>query len=242
MKYHINNLCIEVTRKCNMNCAHCLRGEAQNMNISTCHIDKLLENVKSVGNITFTGGEPSLNIQAIEYTLRRCKDLSIDVFSFYVVTNGKANTLPLAISCLKWYAYCSSAGEDMCGIALSRDMFHDEIDIDNEGILRGLSFFREDKFTDFDRVKIINSGRAEELGGFDKMDVYSHDEAFSYWGYEDHGYTIESMVYLSANGEIRTNCDSSYDDDSFTVGNLNNESLHDILQRQMNEEIDRLAC
>lgn len=240
MKYYIDNLCIEVTRKCNMNCAHCLRGESQKMDIDTRHIDKLLENVKSIGNITFTGGEPSLNVQAIEYTLQRCQELDIDVFSFYVVTNGKANMLPLAMACLKWYAYCSYAGDDMCGIALSKDMFHDDVDFGNEYILRGLSFFREDKITDFDRVKLINSGRAEELGGFDKIDVYSHDEQFSYWGDEETGYTIESMVYLSANGEIRSNCDSAYDDDSFTVGNLNQESLDYIFKRQMVAQMEAL--
>ena len=241
MKYHIDNLCIEVTRKCNMNCAHCLRGEAQNVDINTCYIDKLLENVASVGNITFTGGEPSLNVQAIEYTMQRCQELGISVCSFYVVTNGKANTLPLAIACLKWYAYCDDRDE-MCGLALSKDMFHDDIDNENEIILRGLSFFREDKFTNFDRVKLINAGRAEDLGGFYKIDVYSHDEEFSYWGDSDDGYTIESMVYLSANGEIRTNCDSAYDDCSFTIGNLRNESLHDVLQRQIVEQTDSVCA
>ena len=55
MKYYIENLCVEVTRKCNMKCAHCLRGDAQNMDINTCYIDTLLENVSGIGSITFTG-------------------------------------------------------------------------------------------------------------------------------------------------------------------------------------------
>ena len=170
MHYYIDNLVIGCTNRCNMNCAHCLRGESQNIDIDFAHIDNLLENVAGIGNITFSGGEPSLNIPAIEYTLEVCQKRNISVGSFYVVTNGKANILPLAIACLKWYAYCD-CDEDMCGLALSKDMFHEDIPRENENILKGLSFFRRDKYTDFNKVKIINTGRAEHLDGFDKMSV-----------------------------------------------------------------------
>jgi hypothetical protein len=224
-----------------MACEHCLRGEAQKINIDTKYIDHLLENVSSIGNITFSGGEPSLNVQAIEYTLAACQERDISVGSFYIVTNGKTNALPLAIACLKWYAYCD-CDEDMCGLALSKDMFHDEIDRNNEQILRGLAFFRTDKFTDFNRVKLINTGRAESLSGFDKISADYHDEELSYYGNEEDGYTIETMVYLSANGDIRTNCDSAYDDDSYTIGNLNDSSLHDIFVAHMSIGEMALPC
>jgi hypothetical protein len=237
--YYIDNLVIEVTRKCNMACAHCLRGEAQKIDIDTAYIDNLLKNVTGIGNITFSGGEPSLNIHAIEYTLLACQERGISVGSFYVVTNGKANALPLAIACLKWYAYCD-CDEDMCGLALSKDMFHDEIQRENENVLKGLSFFRHDKYTDFNRVKMINTGRAEELYGFDKMSVDYHDEPFSFFGDAESGYTIETMVYLSANGEIRTNCDAAYDDEDFTIGNLNRDTFDYVVKVQMLEQTDVL--
>lgn len=239
MKYYIDNLVIEVTRKCNMACAHCLRGDAQKIDIDTTYIDNLLENVAGIGNITFSGGEPSLNIYAIEHTLAACEARNISVGSFYVVTNGKANALPLAIACLKWYAYCD-CDEDMCGLALSKDMFHDEVARENENILKGLSFFRRDKYTDFTKTKIINAGRAEELGGYDKMSVDYHDEKFGYFGDEENGITIETMVYLSANGEIRTNCDSAYEDDSFTIGDLSRDSFDYIVKVQMVENLEAL--
>lgn len=239
MKYYIDNLVIEVTRKCNMSCAHCLRGDAQKIDIDTAYIDNLLENVVGIDNITFSGGEPSLNIAAIDYTLTACQSKNISVGSFYVVTNGKTNALPLAISCLRWYAYCD-CDENMCGLALSKDVFHDEISKESENILRGLAFFRNDKFTDFNRTKIINTGRAEMLGGYDKVDVEYHNEELSYFGDEEDGITIETMVYLSANGEIRTNCDSAYDDDSYTIGNLSTDSFEYIVKLQMVRQMDVL--
>ena len=238
MKYNITNLAIEVTRKCNMNCDHCLRGDAQNINIEPQYIYSLLQNVQSIGSILFTGGEPSLNIQAMDDTLAICKELDISVGSFYIVTNGLDNAMELAISCLQWYAYCDDYDE-ISGLSISKDMFHEHISNENERIFRGLSFFREDKTTDFNRVKLIDSGRASNLTGFDMIDVDLHDEElniqFYHWDDENEP-TIESMIYLSANGEIRTNCDAAYNDTRYTIGNISNDSFDHIIQQNMQKD------
>ena len=231
-KYYLSELAIEVTRRCNMACAHCLRGEAQNCDIKFEYIDKLLADLSGIGSVTFTGGEPSLNIAAIEYTLQRCQELEVPVGSFYVVTNGKANTMELAMACLKWYAYCDD-DEEICGLALSQDMFHDSVDIDNIRILKGLKFFREnDKRTDFNHVTLINEGRAQDLGGFRKISEDSRHSEFSFEEWQDEMY-IETMVYLSANGDIKTDCDVSYENDDYTIGSLNDHSLDTILAQQI---------
>lgn len=223
MKYNIYNLVIEVTRKCNMNCEHCLRGEAQNIDIDHVYIDKFLDNVKHIDFIAFSGGEPSLNLAAIEYTLMACKRRNIEVGSFYIVTNGKTNILPLSIVSLKWYAYCYE--KELCGLALSKDMFHDDIDSENVEILQGLTFYNKDKFTDFDHVALINSGRAEGLNGFGKISVDKHNEELTV----DEWNNIESMIYLSANGDIRTNCDTAYDDNKYVIGNIQDSTLEEII-------------
>ena len=56
-KLNIYNLVLEVTRRCNMCCAHCLRGEAQNMDMQKETIDKLLDQTDSISMVTFSGGE-----------------------------------------------------------------------------------------------------------------------------------------------------------------------------------------
>lgn len=48
-KLILNELAIEVTRKCNMKCAHCLRGEAQKRNIHKAYITKALQDISSIG-------------------------------------------------------------------------------------------------------------------------------------------------------------------------------------------------
>ena len=63
------HLAIEVTQRCNLNCDHCLRGCARNVNITKEIIDKTLDNFEHISSITFTGGEPTLNPEAIIYTI-----------------------------------------------------------------------------------------------------------------------------------------------------------------------------
>lgn len=44
MKYILNNIAIEVTRKCNAKCSHCMRGESQNIDTTKEIIDSILNN------------------------------------------------------------------------------------------------------------------------------------------------------------------------------------------------------
>lgn len=71
-----NNVVIEITRRCNMCCAHCLRGDAENVDIQEKYIDAFLDSFSNggyIGTIIFTGGEISLNIPAIRYILKAVK-------------------------------------------------------------------------------------------------------------------------------------------------------------------------
>lgn len=108
--YSANNVFIEVTRRCNMCCAHCLRGDAESIDIQEKYIDAFLDNFEKgayISSLTFTGGEISLNIPAIRYTLKAVKERGIAVGSFYMVTNGKAvdKMADLAMASLEWWAY-----------------------------------------------------------------------------------------------------------------------------------------
>ena len=64
----VDTVVIEITRRCNMCCAHCLRGDAENVDINSKYVDAFFNSFKDgafISNITFTGGEISLNIPAI---------------------------------------------------------------------------------------------------------------------------------------------------------------------------------
>ena len=118
--YAANSVFIEVTRRCNMCCAHCLRGDAESIDIQEKYIDAFLDSFEKgayISSLTFTGGEISLNIPAIRYTLKAVKERGIAVGSFYMVTNGKAvdKMADLAMASLEWWNYCDEKDEYLCG-------------------------------------------------------------------------------------------------------------------------------
>lgn len=79
---------VEVTRRCNLNCRHCLRGDAQEVDIDFAVIDALAEQSAQIYTLTFTGGEPTLNVSAIAHTLDALRRQNVPVTSMQVITNG----------------------------------------------------------------------------------------------------------------------------------------------------------
>lgn len=225
MQKVIDNLVLEITRRCNMACAHCMRGDAQNKDMSREIIDRTLSNVSCIGMLTFTGGEPTLNIDIIRYTLEKCKEKHIDVQGFYIVTNGKIVQEDFLITCLRWHAYTIKCGlePEYSGVALSRDKFHDQIPQENVELLQTLACFRpEDKHTDFNKYGVNPIGRAAKLTDMPKN---SHHHQTLPDGFiicqDDDSCTIETMT-VTVNGEILSDCDYDYSNiEQITVGHIN---------------------
>lgn len=55
-KVVFNQLTIEVTRRCNMACGHCLRGDAENIDLTNMDIDSVLDQTEAIGRLIVTGG------------------------------------------------------------------------------------------------------------------------------------------------------------------------------------------
>ncbi len=91
MKFILHDLAIETTRRCNMKCEHCMRGESQNIDASREIIDMILNNdeIKRIDHICFSGGEPTLNPNIIIYAINKIIAENIDVLEIVMVTNGQ---------------------------------------------------------------------------------------------------------------------------------------------------------
>lgn len=87
-KLDVRNLTLEITRRCNMSCIHCLRGEAENVDMTENILQAVLAPISHISTITFTGGEPALQISCMENTLRIVKERGIPVNSGFLATNG----------------------------------------------------------------------------------------------------------------------------------------------------------
>ena len=218
MKASCGSFVIEITRRCNMGCAHCMRGDTQNVDISEEVIDTALSKVESISSLTLTGGEPSLNIPAIRYITKRLKDLNIPLGSAYIVTNGKEVSNDFIFACLELFMLADEP--EFNGLALSQDMFHEDVPMENVSKLRQLAAFTcEDKNTDFDRVPLLDLGRARNLNSFAKRGPV-HD---AFIAIVDNGILdlSESTLTVTVNGDLLTECDYAYDDtDGICIGNV----------------------
>ena len=212
---------IEVTRRCNMQCRHCLRGDAQNVDISNEIIDRFFDGFADgavIETIVFSGGEITMNLDAIKYTLEVVKRKNISVDAFYMVTNGKdVEKIPgLVTLSLEWWLYCKEYGndpdEDFSGIALSHDSFHEDIGNRARNLLSGLSYFKaDDKDKDFTSSFLVNEGRAKDLPATAWKKREPLDEHLDIVVYPDGLELDDSEVYLNAVGDIVIGSDWSYD-------------------------------
>lgn len=223
------NVAIEITRRCNMCCAHCLRGDAENVDIQEKYIDAFLDSFSGsryIGTITFTGGEISLNIPAIRYTLKAVKERNISVGNFYMVTNGKAvdKMADLALASLEWWAYCDEKDDDMCGLCISSDNFHEEIPSESASILGGLKYNHDDKTTDFHEKYLLNEGRAKTLNSdwTLRREPRTPELVADCIGNDKNGINIDDgELYLNAVGDVVVGCDWSYESQKkYRLGNV----------------------
>ena len=85
-----DKIVVELTRKCNMNplCGHCFRGEPQDFTIDNESIDSLLKQTEIIGSLSFTGGEPTLAVDKMQYFLEQLYEQAIPLFRFSIVFNG----------------------------------------------------------------------------------------------------------------------------------------------------------
>lgn len=221
-KLSINNLVIEVTRRCNMSCAHCLRGDAQSADINHEYINTLLKQVDYISSITFTGGEPSLNCGAIDYFINKCKELNVGIGSFYIATNAYNITEDFTMLCLKLYAM--SGEKELNNVCVSNDEYHAAEGKYNTELLDGLSFFTrrntEEAYDYNGGRKLINEGRAVDNFGNGRNNTTA-SEIITQDNLND------TMLYLNCNGEIINGCDWSYDNQGrYKLCNVNELSSY----------------
>lgn len=199
-RFGIDHLVIEVTRRCNMQCSHCLRGNAQSIDIDMKYIDTLFSRIDHIGSITFSGGEPSLRPDIINKIIDKAGYWGVSFGNFYIVTNGKTITDDFIVTIARLYTFCID--NEMSGLALSTDQYHEKINGKSK-MLRVFSFFHEKGEIPWERV--LKAGRAKDWGarkGIGELLNISGDY-------------IHGTLYLNCRGNIVSGCDFSYRQQSY---------------------------
>jgi organic radical activating enzyme len=233
-KISLNECIIELTRKCNMACPHCLRGEAENLDMKLEYIENLFKRVNFISTLTLTGGEPSLKPEIINNLVRLAKKHKVDIGNFYIATNGKRVTNEFILAVMNLYLYCSD--NEVSQLEVSTDKFHDV----DEKIKRNMEKLRVFKFTgvkhDIDEKYLINQGNASLNYGGRELSISKYD-------YDTDTHINEGQIYLNCKGNILPSCDLSYENQdakNLILGNVMDENF-DILEsvKKFNEFLDK---
>ncbi len=200
---HIPKLIIEVTRNCQLECEHCLRGDKEFVSIDVKHIEELLKHTASIGMITFSGGEPFLNVHAMEHTIAMLHKYRVYVGEFFIATNGiifERNTkyVRRCISIIvELYALCSE--NEVSSIRISNTRWHGCNTTERNRLLAFDFTHLEGK--DWISASIIAEGRGHGIYGANRT-VYNNDPREE---------PDDLEVYLNAHGEILFDCNLSYE-------------------------------
>lgn len=99
-KLNVNYMYLEITRRCTLECAHCMRGERQNLDMSDEIITNCLKDVIHIHELDLGGGEPLLVPQVIEKIIDIIRNNNITVDKISFTTNGTVLT-PKVIEVLR---------------------------------------------------------------------------------------------------------------------------------------------
>ena len=112
---HIEQLHLEVTRRCTLECEHCFRGDSQNINIKAETLKNVFSNVDKIDKLLITGGEPFLAINELEEMIDLIKKYNVKIEKINIVTNGTV----LSSKVLKSLSQISDLE-----LSISFDIFH----------------------------------------------------------------------------------------------------------------------
>lgn len=242
MKLAVTDLILETTRRCNMRCDHCLRGDAEGVDMTKQIINSVFSATKSVMTLTFTGGEPSLAPDLIRYALSCAKRHGTSVSEVYLATNGLEISEKFLSALRAWHMYCLSQaaprsekyiGTDQIRrvvdagnayepmgvfVDISMDRFHDDIPVENVLRLCSLPNVRTGKYRDSrDDGWVLHTGRAYWNGiGDPELDrpwAYGEQSQKLDIGLDGPGLAVfDGSIYVNALGQILKYCDYSYED------------------------------
>lgn len=224
------NLMFEITRKCNMNCEHCMRGEQQDITMSSEVIKNVLDVTSEIDNLTLTGGEPSLAPNVIRCIVYHLKSRGIKLGSFFCATNAALYSEEFVNQLNELYKY--SQNKEKCALSISIDQFHKNTDEKAIREYRSLPYYsREKEIGYIPDGDILDEGRADknEIGNFN----IPIEEFIYNYGVTGFNIYVGDRIYINALGYVFLNADLSYESQQEgSIGNVFNLPLETILKQK----------
>ncbi|MBQ8215562.1 MAG: radical SAM protein [Clostridia bacterium] len=239
--YSIDTLIVEITRRCNLKCEHCIQGDAQNITITKEIIDKLFHQVDKVKEIRIAGGETLLEIETLEYMLQAIDLYDLETTAVSLITNG---TIRDSRVIDVFDDFVKKKNNRYVSMLISDDNFHD-IDQSKKTLRFYSSINSNNKiliklFSDSGEPNVNNgapltySGRAityiEKNGFKDVSNIVIKENSIRTHQICVKENTIKCMLQLSANGGIGLTLYADYEtSDKLSIGNIQQCSFKDII-------------
>ena len=251
MKLYYSRLQFELTRRCNQSCAHCCRGESQNVDISKEIIDDFFEknDIYSIDTLLFSGGEPTLNGKMLEYIVDKIIEKEIAVGMFMLSINGLSYSKELVsgLNKLKDYIFLKSNRKVCCPglLMVSQDQFHKEANNEVIEKLKHLSYFSPIDKLEIREENILPYGRAYEnrlsKQQPDLSELINYQKNYKIKKYEGSTYLVINYQYISANGNIVNDGCQSYDlMDEYALGNVKKQCIEEFCIKGPSKKLTRL--
>lgn len=234
IKLNYRTVALELTRRCNLKCSHCMRGEAQNMEMEEKIIDLLAEQVNSIEFLYLTGGEPLLNAKLIKYIADKVTSGNLNIGAIDLTTNGTILDKTVELDLNRMAAYCKNKYGYTSGFGISNDNFHGVTD--KEKCLQFYSNYcgenmiikiKEDKKPD---GGLTFSGKAKDfVNDKSKIQIVLYNTCHRI-EFETEKAEVKCPIEISALGNFHLAYGTSYKDDDkpeHIIGNLYTDNMAD---------------
>ena len=217
----VSNLVIETTRRCNLACKHCLRGDAQPIDITDDILAMAFKDITHVGHLTVTGGEPLYSPKTLKLLMRYLEERSnLTIGSLYMSTNAAVRmTQDLWGTLCRLFALVDEDEAYMTALSISNHPCTLE-DIETRDLLKqfketsyklkNVFKFASDRYTSDDKFCpewIVREGKGESWGkGRHQVSTTEYMEI----NLEEEHAQFDSTIYLNALGQWVLDCDWSY--------------------------------
>lgn len=173
--------------------------------VTTVKTSNFLNALKQVQNFKDkTGGEPTLNLPIINYTIDKLKQSDISLNYFYIATNGRANNdIEFIKTCIELYNLADD--KEFSRVDVSSDIQHLYYmdDTFTDSLLAALRFaYKRDEDVDYndERSGVITEGFGINFDNAKPLEICDWREC-----------PEDLNLYLNCNGQLINGCDWSYE-------------------------------
>lgn len=245
----LGSLGINITKNCNLDCAHCLCGDAKDECITKDVIQIAFKGIERIDELYLTGGEPFLRPDIICMVIDELKKQKVEIHSISITTNG--TVFNDEIKNVLIYIF---DGIDV-NLVVSKDKFHkqaiskrlcnfDKHFVGNDFIYQALIFRIKDfclknkinfNINDSAEEFIAKMGRAKNIKGAVKIP----QEIYALGNYSAKNHLYIDEIIIDTTGNV-LRCDYENDDvENLSIGNVLNNTLEELIfnkcVRELNE-------